>query len=273
MLAWKYTSMLLPAMKMPGIQYCARGAMDVSVRALSAASVSGWAFAVRTSFCIRLMMQSCLVAPLQSYKDVVFQSGLGRGNACLCQKGACLYMTRMHRKRIACDCSISCAGGLAPVLSNGAALGAKASAMQTCLFSSSAGFQEQSELTSGQLMHAAKMARLSGFTYRPVDDLTEWLSKEGLQLVARGQTHFTRSDLRDCWAASKQFALSTRTMLCIGSRCPLYHRAFFTVKKALSERMHASYLCEQETQCGNCTVGLESFSRQKDTHVHCRRSS
>jgi len=80
------------------------------------------------------------------------------------------------------------------VLSNGAALGAKASAMQTCPFSSSAGFQEQSELTSGQLMHAAKMARLSGFTYRPVDDLTEWLSKEGLQLVARGQTHFTRSD-------------------------------------------------------------------------------
>lgn len=47
-----------------------------------------------------------------------------------------------------------------------------------------------------QLMHAAQMARLSGFTYRPVEDLTEWLSKEGLQLVARGQTHFTRSDSR-----------------------------------------------------------------------------
>ena len=57
--------------------------------------------------------------------------------------------------------------------------------------SSSAGPQ-QSELTPEQLMHAAKMARLSGFTYRPVEDLTEWLGKEGLQLVARGQTHFTR---------------------------------------------------------------------------------
>ena len=51
-------------------------------------------------------------------------------------------------------------------------------------------------------MHAAKMARLSGFTYRPVEDLTEWLGKEGLQLVARGQTHFTRyaanNDLTAC---------------------------------------------------------------------------
>ena len=67
--------------------------------------------------------------------------------------------------------------------------------------SSSAGPQ-QSELTPEQLMHAAKMARLSGFTYRPVEDLTEWLGKEGLQLVARGQTHFTRyaanNDLTAC---------------------------------------------------------------------------
>ena len=57
---------------------------------------------------------------------------------------------------------------------------------------SRAGLSEQTELAPAQLMHAAKMARLSGLTYRPVDDLTDWLSKEGLQLVARGQTHFTR---------------------------------------------------------------------------------
>ena len=50
-------------------------------------------------------------------------------------------------------------------------------------------------------MHAAKMARLSGFTYRPVEDLTEWLGKEGLQLVARGQTHFTRYAVDDDLAA------------------------------------------------------------------------
>ena len=72
---------------------------------------------------------------------------------------------------------------------------------QSRAVSSSAGPQ-QSELTPEQLMHAAKMARLSGFTYRPVEDLTEWLGKEGLQLVARGQTHFTRyaadNDLTVC---------------------------------------------------------------------------
>ncbi len=79
-------------------------------------------------------------------------------------------------------------------MSNGAPLSSKTPTGQASLFSSSsAGFGAQSDLTTAQLMHAAKMARLSGFTYRPVEDLSDWLSKEGLQLVARGQTHFTRS--------------------------------------------------------------------------------
>ena len=44
-----------------------------------------------------------------------------------------------------------------------------------------------------QLRHAAKMARLSGLAYKEGDDLADLLSKEGFRLVARGQTHFTRS--------------------------------------------------------------------------------
>jgi hypothetical protein len=48
------------------------------------------------------------------------------------------------------------------------------------------------ELSASQLRHAAQMARLSGFCYRPADDLAESLDQEGLRLVARGQTHFTR---------------------------------------------------------------------------------
>ena len=63
-------------------------------------------------------------------------------------------------------------------------------------------------------MHAAKMARLSGFTYRPVENLTEWLGKEGLQLVARGQTHFTRcvldSDPPACVLAAIAFYVQHR---------------------------------------------------------------
>ncbi|CAL5225467.1 g8288 [Coccomyxa viridis] len=87
----------------------------------------------------------------------------------------------------------SATGTLAPAMSNGAPLSSKTPTGQASLFSSSsAGFGAQSDLTTAQLMHAAKMARLSGFTYRPVEDLSDWLSKEGLQLVARGQTHFTR---------------------------------------------------------------------------------
>ena len=44
-----------------------------------------------------------------------------------------------------------------------------------------------------QLRHAAKMARLSGLAYKEGDDLADLLSMEGFRLVARGQTHFTRS--------------------------------------------------------------------------------
>ena len=90
-------------------------------------------------------------------------------------------------------------------MSNGVSLTLRAPTGQTSLYSSSAGLSQESELTTAQLMHAAKMARLSGFTYRPVEDLSEWLSKEGLQLVARGQTHFTRSDPpRSCTAPVQQ---------------------------------------------------------------------
>ena len=83
--------------------------------------------------------------------------------------------------------------------------------------SSSAGPQ-QSELTPEQLMHAAKMARLSGFTYRPVEDLTEWLGKEGLQLVARGQTHFTRYALDE--------GLISRVLTVLGFECATSLRGY-----------------------------------------------
>ena len=47
-------------------------------------------------------------------------------------------------------------------------------------------------LTPAQLRHAAKMARLSGLAYKQGEELAELLSREGLSLVARGQSHFTR---------------------------------------------------------------------------------
>lgn len=50
----------------------------------------------------------------------------------------------------------------------------------------------QKELTAAQLRHAAKMARLSGLCYRPTDQLSDSLDKEGLRLISSGQTHFTR---------------------------------------------------------------------------------
>ena len=103
------------------------------------------------------------------------------------RQGAC---HNQHSVQACCPCT----GTLAPAASRGVSFGSKAPSEQASLYSSSsAGFGAQSELTTAQLMHAAKMARLSGFTYRPVEDLSDWLSKEGLQLVARGQTHFTRS--------------------------------------------------------------------------------
>ncbi|KAK9824288.1 hypothetical protein WJX72_009195 [[Myrmecia] bisecta] len=50
----------------------------------------------------------------------------------------------------------------------------------------------------------AKLARLSGLSYRPAADLRSLLEKEGLRLVAQGQTNFTRwyvadENLLRCW--------------------------------------------------------------------------
>ena len=47
------------------------------------------------------------------------------------------------------------------------------------------------QTSPAELRHAAKMARLSGFAYKG-EDLADLLAKEGLSLVARGESHFTR---------------------------------------------------------------------------------
>ncbi|BDA40661.1 hypothetical protein COCOBI_01-3140 [Coccomyxa sp. Obi] len=59
----------------------------------------------------------------------------------------------------------------------------------------------QKELSAAQLRHAAKLARLSGLCYRPTDELSESLEKEGLHLISCGQTHFTRWYVADGPAA------------------------------------------------------------------------
>ena len=155
----------------------------MSVRALSVASASGAAQTTCSiyQFCSHMCSETPRNHPgvLQACFEPLWAPKLWQ-SSCLTQ----------HHVQAPC----LCAGTLAPAVSNGALLGSRAPTGQASLFSSSAGLGAQSELTTAQLMHAAKMARLSGFTYRPVEDLSDWLSKEGLQLVARGQTHFTRSD-------------------------------------------------------------------------------
>lgn len=64
--------------------------------------------------------------------------------------------------------------------------------LQSKAFSQQAPSATQSDLSASELRHAARLARLSGFCYRPFEDLADSLEGEGLRLVARGQTHFTR---------------------------------------------------------------------------------
>ena len=47
-------------------------------------------------------------------------------------------------------------------------------------------------LTAPQLLHAAKLAKLSGACYLPDDQLQGFLMDQNLKLHAAGNTHFTR---------------------------------------------------------------------------------
>ncbi len=49
-------------------------------------------------------------------------------------------------------------------------------------------------LTGPQLLHAAKLAKLSGACYLPDDELQDFLNGHNLRLHAAGNTHFTRYD-------------------------------------------------------------------------------